>query len=90
VGLLSAAVAAVSPTWLARPARAAVAAYCLVLAIVAARTGGGWRTLPVLATVHSAWGAGLLSGLAARLAARSASPDAPGAEQDPRRNGNQA
>jgi glycosyltransferase involved in cell wall biosynthesis len=90
VGLLGAAVAALSPTWLARPARAAVAAYCGVLAVVAARARGGWRTLPVLATVHTAWGAGLLTGLAARLAARSASPVGTGTEPDPRRNGTRA
>jgi succinoglycan biosynthesis protein ExoA len=64
VGLLTAAVAATVPSRLAGPARGALAAYCGVLAIVAARAGGGWRTFPVLATIHAAWGAGLLAGFA--------------------------
>ena len=59
-----------SPTWLARPARAAVAAYCGVLAIVAARAGGGWRAFVVLATIHAAWGAGLLGGFLRLAGAR--------------------
>ncbi len=70
VGLLTAAIAAAAPSRLAGPARAALAAYCGVLAIVSARAGGGWRTFPVLATIHAAWGAGVLAGLATRLAAR--------------------
>jgi succinoglycan biosynthesis protein ExoA len=70
VGLLTAAVAAVAPSRLAGPARAAIAAYCGVLTVVAARAGGGWRTFPVLATIHTAWGAGLLTGVATRLAVR--------------------
>ncbi len=64
VGLLTAAAAAAMPSRLANPARAALAAYCGVLAIVAARAGGGWRTFPALATIHAAWGAGLLTGFA--------------------------
>jgi glycosyltransferase involved in cell wall biosynthesis len=80
VGLLTAAIAAVAPWRLAGPSRAALAAYGVVLALVAARAGGGWRTFPVLATIHGAWGAGLLAGLATRLAARgSGSPDGVGA-----------
>jgi glycosyltransferase involved in cell wall biosynthesis len=67
VGLLAAAIAAVVPSRLGAPARAALAAYFGVLAIVATRGGGGWRTLPVLATIHTAWGTGLLAGFAARL-----------------------
>ena len=70
VGLLTAAIAAVLPWRLAGPSRAALAAYGGVLAIVAARSGGGWRTFPVLATIHAAWGAGFLAGIATRLAAR--------------------
>lgn len=87
IGLLGAAAVAVSPTWLARPARAAVAVYCGLLAIVAARAGGGWRTFPVLATVHTAWGAGVLTGLAARLAARSGGAQPADGEEDQRREG---
>jgi succinoglycan biosynthesis protein ExoA len=83
VGLLTAAIAAVLPSRLAAPARAALAAYCGVLTIVAARTGGGWRTFPVLATIHAAWGAGLLAGLARRFAARgSGKPGSAGAKTD--------
>jgi glycosyltransferase involved in cell wall biosynthesis len=64
IGLLAAAAAAVLPWRLAGPARAALAVYCGVLTIVAARGGGGWRTLPVLATIHASWGVGFLAGLA--------------------------
>jgi glycosyltransferase involved in cell wall biosynthesis len=66
IGLLAAAAAAFLPWRLAGPARAALAVYCGVLTIVAARGGGGWRTLPVLATIHASWGAGFLAGLATR------------------------
>jgi ribose/xylose/arabinose/galactoside ABC-type transport system permease subunit len=62
VGLLAAAAAAAMPWRLARLARGALAAYCGALAIVAARTGGGWRTFVVLATIHASWGAGLVAG----------------------------
>jgi glycosyltransferase involved in cell wall biosynthesis len=62
VGLVGTAAAAVMPTRMARVARAALAAYCGALAIVARQTGGGWRTFVVLATIHTAWGAGLLAG----------------------------
>ena len=76
IGLLAAAAAAATPSRLAGPARAAIALYCGVLTIVAARAGGGWRTFPVLATVHASWGAGFLAGLATRLTARGpAKPD---------------
>jgi succinoglycan biosynthesis protein ExoA len=74
VGLLTAAVAAAVPSRLAGPSRAALAAYGGALAIVAARAGGGWRTFPVLATIHSAWGAGLFAELATRLAPRGLGP----------------
>ncbi len=70
IGLLAAAAAAATPSRFSAPARAAIALYCAVLTIVAARAGGGWRTFPVLATVHASWGAGFLAGLATRLAAR--------------------
>jgi glycosyltransferase involved in cell wall biosynthesis len=94
VGLLAAAAAAVWPSRLAGPARAAVAAYCAVLAIVTARAAGGWRTFPVLATIHTAWGAGLLAGLAARLAPRrSPAPgdmQAEGDREDAHRDGKPA
>jgi glycosyltransferase involved in cell wall biosynthesis len=70
VGLLTAAVGAALPSRLARPSRAALAAYGGALAIVAARAGGGWRTFPVLATIHTAWGAGLFAELVLRLATK--------------------
>ena len=66
VALAAAAAAAVVPSPLARPARLALAAYGAVLGGVAARSGGGWRTAPALATMHGAWVAGLLAGLARR------------------------
>ena len=75
VGLLAAAVTAIAPSRLAGPARAALGTYCGVLAIVAARGGGGWRTFPVLAAIHASWGAGLLAGLATRLAGRGLPPE---------------
>jgi hypothetical protein len=70
VGLLAVAIAATLPWRLAAPARAALAAYGGVLALVAARVGGGWRTFPVLATIHAVWGAGLVAGMATRLVSR--------------------
>jgi succinoglycan biosynthesis protein ExoA len=63
VGLLVTAVAAVTPTRLGRPSRRALALYGALLAAATARSGGGWRTFPVLATIHGAWGGGLLHGL---------------------------
>jgi succinoglycan biosynthesis protein ExoA len=63
VGLVVTAVAAALPSRLARPARGLLALYGALLAAVTARSGGGWRTFPVLATIHGAWGGGLLLGL---------------------------
>jgi glycosyltransferase involved in cell wall biosynthesis len=59
--VLIAAVALV-PSPLARPSRAALGCYLAALGVVSARSGAGWRTAPVLATMHAAWGAGLLTG----------------------------
>jgi glycosyltransferase involved in cell wall biosynthesis len=47
-----------------RPARRALFVYAFVLGAAAARSDGGWRLAPVLATMHLSWGAGLLRGLA--------------------------
>jgi succinoglycan biosynthesis protein ExoA len=47
-----------------RRARRAAAAYGVALGGVAARSDAGWRVAPTLATMHVAWGAGLLAGLA--------------------------
>ncbi len=64
VALLAALVSATIPSPLARLARRTIAVYALLLAGVAVRSGGGWRTIPVLSTMHVAWGAGVLYGLA--------------------------
>lgn len=53
----------------ARPARAAAVGYGAMLTIETARTRGGWRVAPVLAVMHLAWAAGLLTRVA-ELAAR--------------------
>jgi succinoglycan biosynthesis protein ExoA len=68
--LLATATVAVLPNGLARGARAALAAYGLVVGGVAVTSGGGWRTVPVLASIHGVWGAGLVAGLSS-LAGRS-------------------
>jgi hypothetical protein len=63
-----------------RPARALLAGYGLATAIEAARSQN-WRTAPVLATIHLAWGCGFVVGggriVAAARARRSATTDAP-------------
>jgi succinoglycan biosynthesis protein ExoA len=64
VALFALALAAVVPNRLTRAARAGLALYYALLAAVTVRSGGGWRTFPVLVTIHAAWGAGLLAGLA--------------------------
>jgi glycosyltransferase involved in cell wall biosynthesis len=55
---------ALVPASQANPARWLLGGYLLALAGVAARVG--WRAAPVLATMHLAWGTGLLRGLASR------------------------
>jgi succinoglycan biosynthesis protein ExoA len=72
--LLGTAVAGLVPSPLARAARTALASYSAVLAVAARRSGGGWRTAPVLATMHFTWAAGLMTGLvveSTRIAKRS-------------------
>lgn len=68
--LLATATTAALPTDFARAARGALVAYGLVVTAVAATSRGGWRTVPVLVTIHGVWGAGLLAGLS-NLAGRS-------------------
>jgi hypothetical protein len=68
VGLAAAAALAPFPGPLARPARASLGAYAALLAAVSARSGAGWRTAAVLATMHGTWAACLLRGLASRSA----------------------
>jgi glycosyltransferase involved in cell wall biosynthesis len=63
-GLVAIALVAAAPAAVARPARAALGLYGGLLIAVTARSGGGWRTFPVLLTIHGAWGAGLVLGLA--------------------------
>lgn len=64
LGLVAVVLAALTPSRLAQPARVVVALYGALLAAVTTRSNGGWRTFPVLATIHAAWGSGLLVGLA--------------------------
>lgn len=47
-------------------ARVLLAGYGATLAAASARSRAGWRTAPVLATMHLAWGAGLVRGLGRR------------------------
>lgn len=61
--LLATAAAALAPGGVGRPARAAMALYAAILGAVTARSGAGWRTFPVLVTIHFAWGTGLALGL---------------------------
>jgi succinoglycan biosynthesis protein ExoA len=64
--LLAAAALAVVPNPAATLARLLLGSYGLALAGTAARSSAGWRTAPVLATMHLAWGAGVVFGLASR------------------------
>jgi succinoglycan biosynthesis protein ExoA len=54
------------PTQLGPWAKRALVLYAAAIGVAAARSSGGWRTAPVLVTMHAAWGAGLLLGLARR------------------------
>ena len=63
VGLAVAVMAAPLPSRVGRIARRGLAAYALTLAAVTVRSRGGWRTAPVLATIHFSWAGGLLRGL---------------------------
>ena len=63
IALVGTAASAIVPTRLTRPSRIGIALYVGLLAAVTAASRGGWRTLPVLATIHGAWGAGATSGL---------------------------
>jgi succinoglycan biosynthesis protein ExoA len=76
--LLLTAVAAVVPSPLARPARAGVVLYAAGLAAETIRVRGGWRLPIVLATMHLAWGGGLLAGLARPRVRRGADARPPG------------
>lgn len=73
LGLLATVATAATRSSLARPARAALAVYAGALGLVTVRSEGGWRTFPVLATIHAAWGGGLVFGLA-RIALSRVSP----------------
>jgi succinoglycan biosynthesis protein ExoA len=62
LGLLGAVAGAALPGRPGRLARRILAAYALLLGGAAARGGGGWRTAPVLATMHLSWVLGLVAG----------------------------
>jgi GT2 family glycosyltransferase len=64
LGLLAAIVLAVVPADARDAARLGLGIYAASLAGAAARTGAGWRTGVVFATMHVAWGAGLVVGMA--------------------------
>jgi hypothetical protein len=63
VVLLGTAAFALLPGGLGRIARRTLAGYALLVAGVAVNSRGGWRTVPVLITIHGVWGAGLVGGL---------------------------
>jgi succinoglycan biosynthesis protein ExoA len=62
--LVSVVLLAGSSSRVGRAARRALVLYALVLGAAAGRSTAGWRLAPVLATMHLAWGGGLLRGLA--------------------------
>jgi glycosyltransferase involved in cell wall biosynthesis len=70
VGLLGLVALAAAPTRLAPAARTLLVGYAALVAVIAGRADGGWRTAPVLATIHLSWGAGLLSGLGRQVLGR--------------------
>jgi succinoglycan biosynthesis protein ExoA len=70
VALVAAMVAAPLHSRTGRIARAALGAYVLSVSVVTFRARAGWRTAPVLATMHLAWVAGLLRGLQAEIRRR--------------------
>ena len=88
----TAAAAASAPRPLASFARRALAAYAAVLVVVSARSRGGWRTFPVLLTIHGSWGIGVVLGLVrtagGRLALQLASPRRGRMVPDRRQRGN--
>lgn len=73
LALLGTVVAASRGDRAGRVARVGIGSYFLLLGAVAGRSGGGWRTVPVLATIHAAWGLGLVRGLG-QMAARRSKP----------------
>ena len=60
VALVAVIALAALPTAAAPRARFLLAAYVAMLGGVAVVSRGGWRTVPVLATMHLSWGAGLV------------------------------
>jgi succinoglycan biosynthesis protein ExoA len=61
--LLAVAALSAAPGRFGQAARVGVAGYAGLLAAVAARGRGGWRTAPALAAMHLAWGGGVASQL---------------------------
>ena len=68
--LVAIVVAAVLPSPLRRVARVVLGGYGVALVGGAATAGGGWRVVPVLATMHLAWGASFLWSSVAQVARR--------------------
>jgi succinoglycan biosynthesis protein ExoA len=68
--LLAALAGAALPTPLRTPARAAVAAYAVLIAVAAARSESGWRLAALLPAIHLSWGAGLITHLPGASARR--------------------
>ena len=64
MALLAAVATAPFPGPTARPARVGLAGYVLLLVAATSKTRN-WRTFPVMATIHLAWGSGLVAGLCA-------------------------
>jgi glycosyltransferase involved in cell wall biosynthesis len=73
LALLATVAAAAVPNRRMRFARVALAVYGSILGAATIRSDGGWRTFPVLATMHVAWGSGLVTELLARRIRSSAS-----------------
>jgi succinoglycan biosynthesis protein ExoA len=76
VGLLAVLAAGLLPGSLGSRARLVLGGYGVLLSGVALRSGGGWRTVPVIGIMHVAWGAGLVYGLATNARENDLSPRA--------------
>jgi succinoglycan biosynthesis protein ExoA len=68
--LLAAVAGGLAPGRTGAAARAAIGCYALAIGAATVRSAAGWRTAPVLAAMHLAWGAGLISALPRAFGAR--------------------